>query len=395
MLANQLKEMIDHLISENQSAFIPGRLISDNIMISYEIMHYMKRKTKGKKGWMTLKLDMSKDYDRVEWNYIKAILHKLGFDEVIVNLFMEYVMTATYRISHACREFSNIMPERGLRQGDPLSSYLFLICIEGFLALIKNYENWGLIQGIKVARGAPAVTHMFFADDSYICCHANKEETIHVMKPLATFEKEISQKVNVAKLSVFFSRSMEAKIRSKILSIVGFQEADANTQYLGLPKSMGPNKSVILGYLKERVQNRILCWDGKRLSQIGKEILLKTVAQAIPNYAMSVFLHSIEMCREMEKFMCKYWWKSNSKKNSCIHWMRWERLCKSKMYGGMGFRQLQEFNLALLGKQGWRLITKLESLVARIYKARYYPHGRFLNAEVGSNPNFIWRNIFA
>lgn len=81
VIANRLKEVIGSIISETHSAFIPGRLIIDNIMISYEIMHYMKRKFKGKKGWMALKLDMSKAYDRVEWGYLRAMLSKMGFGE--------------------------------------------------------------------------------------------------------------------------------------------------------------------------------------------------------------------------------------------------------------------------------------------------------------------------
>lgn len=103
VLANRLKGVIDQFISESQSAFILGRLISDNIMISYEIIHYTKRKTKGKIGRMALKLDMSKAYDRVEWNYVEAVLCKMGFDVHIVSLFMECMRSARYKFVHAGR----------------------------------------------------------------------------------------------------------------------------------------------------------------------------------------------------------------------------------------------------------------------------------------------------
>lgn len=162
VLTNRLKEVINLIISEEQSAFIPGRLISDNILILFEIIHYMKRKTRGKKGWMALKLDMSKAYDRVEWSYIRAMLLKLGFADSITDLFRQCVTTAHYKIAHSGKEFGNIIPHRGLRQGDPLSSYLFLLCMEGLSALIKSYERRGLIKGIRVAKGAPSVSHMFF-----------------------------------------------------------------------------------------------------------------------------------------------------------------------------------------------------------------------------------------
>lgn len=147
-------------------------------MILFEIIHYMKYKTRGKKGWMALKLDMSKTYDRVEWSYIRAMLNKLGFSNSAVNLFMHSVTTARYKITHSGKEFGDIVPRRGLRQGDPLSSYLFLICMEGLSAIIESYEQRGLIKGIKVARGAPTMSHMFFTDDSYIYCQATREEVV-------------------------------------------------------------------------------------------------------------------------------------------------------------------------------------------------------------------------
>lgn len=166
VLANRLKMVIDSLISEAQSAFIPGRLITDNIMIAFEIMHFMKRKTQGKEGWMALKLDMSKAYDRVEWSYMEAMLLRMGFDNHVVHLFMSCLNSVKYSIAHAGRNFGLIIPERGLRQGDPLSSYLFLICMEGLSSLLQDFERKRLIAGIKVARMAPSISHMFFADDS-------------------------------------------------------------------------------------------------------------------------------------------------------------------------------------------------------------------------------------
>lgn len=164
---------------------------------------------------MTLKLDVSQAYDRVEWNYLKAVSCKMGFNNLIINMFMKCVMTARYKVNYERREFRNITPERGLRQEDPLSSYLFLACIEGLSAMVKNYESRGLIKGIKVAQGTPTVTHMFLADDSYIYCHANKEKTSQVMNLLGVFEVASGQKLNVKKSSVFFNRNVHTKVRNE------------------------------------------------------------------------------------------------------------------------------------------------------------------------------------
>lgn len=117
VMANRMKDLLDKVVSDSQSAFIPDRLISDNIMISYEVMHYLKRKKVGKDGYMALKLDMSKAYDRIEWEFLKAILLKMGFSQWWVYLVLQCVTTVGYVISHGTYEMGPIVPTRGIRQG--------------------------------------------------------------------------------------------------------------------------------------------------------------------------------------------------------------------------------------------------------------------------------------
>lgn len=165
MLANRLKVVLESVISESQSAFISGRAITDNILISTEVIHYLKRKRQGKDGITTLKIDMSKAYDRVEWTFLKLIMLKMGFAADIVNLIMMCVTIVSYKIMRDGREIGPIIPSRGLRQGDPLSPYLFIIRAEGLSSLIHHYEKAGLLHGARVARGDPDTSHLFFADD--------------------------------------------------------------------------------------------------------------------------------------------------------------------------------------------------------------------------------------
>lgn len=188
VLANRFKSVLDAIISASQSTFIPGRFISDNIMISHEVMHNMKRKVVRKKGWMALKLDMIKSYDRVEWVFLKEMLNKMGFDAKLVYLFMKRVTSVRYNINHSGKAFGLIVPSRGIRQEDPLFSYMFLICMEGLTALINDYKRRRLLTGRKVASGAPVLAHMFFADDSYIYCKANEEMEIQIPHVASVWE---------------------------------------------------------------------------------------------------------------------------------------------------------------------------------------------------------------
>ena len=141
MLANRMKLVLGEVISDSQSAFVPGRAITGNILISTEIIHYLKKKKQGKTGTAALKIDMSKVYDRVEWNFLKLMMLRMGFDEGWVELVMMCVSTVSYKVIRNGVEVGPIVPSRGLRQGDSLSPYLFIICAEGLSSLIRNREG--------------------------------------------------------------------------------------------------------------------------------------------------------------------------------------------------------------------------------------------------------------
>ncbi|XP_074370739.1 uncharacterized protein LOC141711921 [Apium graveolens] len=265
--------------------------------------------------------------------------------------------------------------------------------MEGLTALIQDAERRRLLAGIRVARGAPSLTHMFFADDSYIYCKANGDSADQINLMLQTYERASGQKINKAKSSVFFSSNTDHEVKEAVCNMLDFQEATEQTTYLGLPNVIGRNKTAAFGYLKSRMQNRIEGWDKKYLSKGGKELIIKTVSQALPTYAMSVFLIPKQVCTELESLMCNFWWRSSTKKMRGLHWMSWDRMCTKKSEGGLGFRKMQDFNLALLGKQAWRLVTRQDSMVSKVYKARYYPTGSFLTAKLGPNPSYVWRSI--
>lgn len=142
------------------------------------------------------------------------------------------------------------------------------------------------------------------------------------------------------------------------------------------------------------MQNRVNGWDGKYISRAGKEVLIKSVAQTMPSYAMSVFLLPLEITKDIERVLAKFWWGSKPNQQSAIHWMSWSRLSHHKTSGGMGFRDFRDFNLAMLGKQGWRFMSNTGSLAAKLFKARYFSKSNFLDASLGNNPSFVWRSIW-
>ncbi|KAK9993595.1 hypothetical protein SO802_023298 [Lithocarpus litseifolius] len=332
VLANRLKRVLPHLISEHQSAFLKGRLITDNILVAFETLHYMKNHTSGKNGFMALKLDMSKEYDRVEWSFLREVMKRMGFNEKWVELVMECVSTVTYSLLINGEPVGNIKPSRGIRQGDPLSPYLFLLCSEGLHRMIKKAADDGEIQGVSICRNGPKLTHLFFADDSLLFCRATTQECQKVLEILSSYERVSGQKLNRDKTSLFFSKSTSIDMQNQIMGALGVSALRQYEAYLGLPAMVGRNKRASFDHLKQRVWKKLQGWEGKLLSQAGREVLIKAVIQEIPTYTMSCFKLPTMLCHDIESLVRKFWWGKRGDRRK-VHWVKWDDLCQHKTQG--------------------------------------------------------------
>jgi hypothetical protein len=144
--------------------------------------------------------------------------------------------------------------------------------------------------------------------------------------------------------------------------------------------------------LKDSVWRQIYGWKEKLLSKVGREILIKAVAQSIPTYTMSCFKLPDSLYSELNSMYRNFWWGQKCKSKNA-HWVKWSKLCSSKDSSGLGFRDIKVFNMALLAKQGWRLLQQPNSLVFRVLKAKYFPSCDFMDADVGRKPSYAWRSI--
>ncbi|XP_030970994.1 uncharacterized protein LOC115991444 [Quercus lobata] len=178
----------------------------------------------GPDGFMALKLDMSKAYDRVEWGFLEGVLKKMGFHEKWVALMMECISTVSYSILINGEPSETIHPNRGIRQGDPLSPYLFLLCTEGLHGLISHAASEGHIRGISICRSGPRLTHLFFADDSLLFCKATTQECQYVQDLLRIFEEASRQKLNKDKTTLFFSKVTLHEVQTSITDMLGVPE---------------------------------------------------------------------------------------------------------------------------------------------------------------------------
>lgn len=244
------------------------------------------------------------------------------------------------------------------------------------------------------AQELPQISHLLFADDCFLFFRACEQEAMAMKNILTTYEAASGQAINLQKSEMYCSRNTHTDCKERIAQVLGVRQVIGTGKYLGLPSMVGRSKKATFKFVKDRIWNRINSWSSRCLSQAGREILIKSVLQSIPSYVMSVFLLPGTFISEIEKMLNTFWWGHNSNNSKGLHWMSWERLSVPKVFGGMGFKSLRAFNLAMIGKQAWKLVTHPDSLLTRLLKARYYPHGDYFSASIGHNPSYVWRSLW-
>jgi hypothetical protein len=161
---------------------------------------------------------------------------------------------------------------------------------------------------------------------------------------------------------------------------LGVQSEVLQDTYLGMTTDIGRSPTLAFNFLQDRVWKCIMGVSDHPLSRAGKDIFLKSVVQAIATHIMSCFEVSVSTCDRMRRAIADFWWGVEGGRKK-MHWRSWDWLSAPKSMGGLGFRDLVLFNQAMLGRQGWRLLTEPSSLCARVLKGRYFPNGDFWHAD--------------
>ncbi|XP_026378874.1 uncharacterized protein LOC113273354 [Papaver somniferum] len=274
ILANRIKPLLNNFISPFQAAFLSKRQISDNIIISQEIIHSFKKK-KVKHAGMGIKIDMSKAFDRVDWDFLLSSMRAFGFDSRFCKLIFQCISTSSIVVLVNGSPWDFFKPTRGLRQGYPLSPYLFIICMEIFSRMLLSSEEEKTIHGVQITSKNSHISHLFFADDCLLFIRADLKKCSNILALIDNFSKASGQLINFGNSGVFFSKNVQPKHQRMICRLLKIKKIDPKDTYLGTPLFISRDKIQLFEKIVENIEQKIQGWIGKTLAQASKLVLNK------------------------------------------------------------------------------------------------------------------------
>ncbi|XP_072064261.1 uncharacterized protein [Arachis hypogaea] len=326
--------------------FIPERGAPDNIIIAQEVLHFMK-KTKSKKGVLAFKIDLEKAYDR---------------------------------------------PKRGLRQGDPMSPYLFVICMERLSCLIARQVEVGRWKPVTMSRGGSVISHLLFADDLIFFCKAKKSQVLHVLDTIATFCRAFGIKVNFDKSRAICSMNVSRQHKDLFTGISSIRFANSLGKYLGVPLKHGIVTKADFNDVFDKLTNRLASWKCRFLNKAGRICLTKSVLSSIPIYRMQVSLFPSGVCSKIDKFTRSFIW-CGSHNHRGLHLASWRVLTTPKKFGGLALQESRLVNFSLLGKLVWQILMNQEKLWVKIMLQKYLQNRNLFAVKAMGSSSYIWKSI--
>ncbi|GJR41737.1 putative RNA-directed DNA polymerase [Tanacetum coccineum] len=389
IIANRVKEGLGDIVSINQSAFVPGRRISDNILLTQELMrNYHRRRGPPR---CAFKVDIQKAYDTVDWKFLETILVGFGFHPKMVQWIMVCVSGASYSISVNGNVHGWFKGKRGLRQGDPLSPYLFTLVMEILTLLlqrkVRNSDEFQYHHLCEQQR----IINLCFADDLFLFARGHPSSVSVIMDALEEFKQVSGLVPSIPKSTAYFCNVPNA-IKASILNSMPFAEGVLPVRYLGVPLISSRLLFRDCKILVEKLESRVNDWRNKFLSLAGRLQLIRSVLSSMHIYWASVFILPSRIVHDLEQLMRGFLWCQGEMKKGKAK-VAWDSVCMPKHEGGLGIRRIEDFNIALMATHIWSIFTHRESLWVK-WVHTYKLKGRsFWDVPCRGDASWGWRKL--
>lgn len=228
---------------------------------------------------------LEKAYDRVDWNFLEKVVSTLGFSTIIVKHFMFSIRSAKLAMLWNGKKLDEFSPSLGLRQGGPLSPYLFVLCVEILVQGIQDTVTSGIWQLIQLSRGGLHLSHLFFADDLVLFGTATTDQATIMEQVIRDFCSMLGQKVSMSKSRLFVFGNVPASAALSLSQLMGIEVAKNLENYLGMPLLHYRVRKSTFSFLVDKVGRKL--WDEKLSFYRGQlRLYLFGLLATIPRYAM-------------------------------------------------------------------------------------------------------------
>ncbi|GJU64428.1 RNA-directed DNA polymerase, eukaryota, partial [Tanacetum coccineum] len=386
ILANRLVGVLGDIVNEVQSAFIAERQILDGPFILNEILQWSKTK---KKQSLIFKVDFEKAYDSVRWDFLDDILKKFGFGEKWCKWIQSCLRSSRGSILINGSPTEEFQFYKGLKQGDPLSPFLFILIMESLHLSFQRVVDNGMFNGIKLSSSL-SISHLFYADDAVFMgqwCDGNISTLIHVLE---CFYRASGLRINMSKSKILGVNVDSDKVKGAA-SKLGCLILKTPFTYLGSKVGGSMSRVHAWNEVIDRVKNRLSKWKMKTLSIGGRLTLLKSVLGSIPIFHMSIYRAPLSVLRTLESIRSKFF-KGHDINSNKASWVNWKKVLASKEKGGLGVSSLFALNRGLMFKWIWRFYTQNTLLWVRVVKAIHGDDGN-VGGHVKSGAKSCWLDI--
>ena len=366
VLAGRIKNVLSSVIDECQSAFLKNRGILDSVLLANEVVEDLRRE--GKSG-LCLKVDFEKAYDSVRWEFLYDMLNRMGFDSRWVMWIKGCLESATVSVLVNGSPTEEFKPTRGLRQGDPLAPFLFIVVAEGLAGLVRQGVKSNILSGLKIGRKEVELSILQFADDTLFLCQDSFSNIITLKSILRGYELASGLKINFHKSKLAGVNVMKSNLDcySKALNC---GQMMVPFSYLGLEVGGNPRKKKFWEPVINKLKSRLSVWRGRFLSMAGRLCLINSVLCATPLYYLSLFKAPEVVCKSIISIQRRFLWGWGKEKKP-ISWISWKDLCKNKDEGGLGIKDIRKFNYALMAKWKWRISSNDKGRWKEVLESKY------------------------